>query len=94
MKSLSKFRHDKRAVVWVWSVVFMGLFIYSLVWFTTGWAVMEVADAVENEYTFEGPAAQASSFIKLMFEYNPLLFLFGLLLWAYVNSQRRDPRFQ
>jgi len=94
MRFFSKLGRDKRGVVWVWAVVFMGLFIYSLVWFTTGWAVMEVADAVESEYTFTGPAAYASSFIKLMFEYNPVLFLFGLLLWAYVNSQRRDPRFQ
>jgi len=94
MHLLNKFKKDKRAVVWVWAVVFMGLFIYSLVWFTTGWAVMEVADAVESEYTFEGPAAQASSFIKTMFEYNPILFMFGLLLWAYVNSQRRSSRLQ
>jgi len=94
MNQFSKLRHDKRAVVWVWAVVFMGLFIYSLVWFTTGWAVMEVSAAVEDEYAFEGPAADASSFIKLMFEYNPILFFFGLLLWAYVNSQRRDPRFE
>ena len=93
MTVFNSFRRDKRAVVWVWSVIFIGLFIYSLVWFTTGWAVMEVADAVESEYTFEGPAAYASSFIKLMFEYNPILFLFGLLLWGYVNSQRSDPRF-
>jgi len=89
MKLLTKFRSDKRAVLWVWTVIIVGLFVYSLMWFTTGWAVMEVADNVEAEYTFTGPAAFASTFIKTMFQWHPVLFLFGLILWGYVNSQRK-----
>lgn len=85
----SRFKKDKRAVVWIWVVIIAALFIYSLVWFTTGWAVMEVADAVETDYTFTGAAANGALFIKTMFQYHPLLFLFGLGLWAYVNSQRK-----
>jgi len=89
MKILNKFRKDKRAVLWVWTVILVGLFVYSLMWFTTGWAVMEVADSVESEYAFTGAAASASTFIRTMFQYHPVLFLFGLILWGYVNSQRK-----
>ena len=89
MKPLNKLRSNKRAVIWVWTVILVGLFVYSLMWFTTGWAVMEVADSVESEYTFNEPASYASAFIKTMFQYHPVLFLFGLLLWGYVNSQRK-----
>lgn len=80
---------DKRAVAWVWTVILVSVFIYSIVWFSTGWAVMEVANSVEEEYTFTGSAAYASEFMKTMFKYHPLLFLFGLGIWGYVNSQRR-----
>ena len=89
MKLLNRFRTDKHAVLWVWTVILVGLFVYSLMWFTTGWAVMEVANNVEDEYAFTGAAAFASTFIKTMFQYHPVLFLFGLILWGYVNSQRK-----
>lgn len=88
MNSLHKLKHDKRAVVWVWVVILVGLFIYSLVWFATGFAVMEVADNVESQHTFEAPASYAADFIKTVFQWHPLLFIFGMLLWGYVNSQR------
>lgn len=86
---LKRFVKDNSGVVWVWAVVIIGLIIYSLVWFSTGFALMEVIDVVEGEYTFASPISHASLFIKTMFQYHPLLFLFGMLLWAYVNSQRK-----
>ena len=89
MKVFNRFKQDKRAVLWVWTVILTGLFVYSLIWFSTGWAVMEVSSSVESEYEFTGDAAYASTFIKTMFQYHPILFLFGLILWGYVNSQRR-----
>jgi len=89
MNILSKLIKDNSAVAWVWTVILVSLFLYSIVWFSTGWAVIEVADSVESQYTFTGSAAYASEFIKNVFRYHPLLFLFGLGIWGYVNSQRR-----
>lgn len=94
MNILKNLKKDKRGVIWVWTIIIVGLFVYSLIWFTTGWAFIEVADAVEDQYTFTGSASYAASFMRLMFEYHPILFLFGMILWGYINSQRRDPRFE
>lgn len=88
---IKKFMKDKRGVIWVWVVILIGLFIFSLVWFTTGYALLEISDTVTDQYTFPAPASYAAEFILSVFRYGPILFLFGMALWAYVNSQRRRP---
>jgi len=89
MTLLNRFKNDKSGVVWIWVVIIVGILAYSLVWFSVGWAVIEVADNVESQYTFEPPVSYAATFIRTIFQYHPILFFFGLMLWAYVNSQRR-----
>ena len=88
MKPLNKLKNNKSGVVWIWVVIIVGILAYSLIWFSVGWVVIEVADNVESQYTYEPPISYAASFIRLIFQYHPILFFFGLMLWAYVNSQR------
>lgn len=90
MKTLKQLTKDNKAVVWVWVVIFASLFAFSLVWFATGWAVNIVAETVQDMYTFTGASAYAATFIITFFKYVPILFLFGIAIWGYVNSQRRQ----
>lgn len=85
-----KMSKAQQAIVWVWAVCFMGIAVYSLVWFTLGWAAMGVIDSVTGNYTFASPAASTVDFIRTMFAWHPIFFILGLLLWAFVNSQRRE----
>lgn len=91
-KFLRDFRDNRRGIVWVWAVVLMALVVYSIAWFTLGWAAMEVIDAVEASYTFEEPAANTVTLMKTVIAWHPIIVVFGWILYGYVNSQRRDPR--
>ena len=89
MNVLKRFKEDKSGIVWIFIVIIVGMLVYSLLWFSLGFALFEVADTVEANYTFTEPIASAALFIRTIFMYHPIIVLFGLLTWGYVNSQRR-----
>ncbi|RLC77523.1 MAG: hypothetical protein DRJ03_26710 [Chloroflexi bacterium] len=87
---MRSFRRDKRAVLWIWAVCFTAIIVYSMAWFSMGWAVLEFMDSVESSYTFSSPADTTVTFIRTVIAWHPIFFIFGMLLWAFVNSQRRE----
>lgn len=89
MKFLKKFQKNKSGLVWIWSAIIILLLVYSVVWFTTGYALTQTTDVITSLYTYQPPISYAVDFILAIFQYHPLLFLFGLGVWAYVMSQRR-----
>jgi len=88
-KIINRFKLDKKAVIWIYSVIILGTLCYSIIWFATGWAVFEVADASEAIFDMGEPIATTATIMRLFFQYHPIMFFFGMMLWAYVNSQRR-----
>jgi len=87
MRSL---KSNKRGAIWIWAVCFMAIIVYSIVWFALGWAFNLFIDSLELSYTFTSPADLTVQFIKIVVAWHPILFILGMLLWAYVNSQRRE----
>lgn len=89
MKMLNRLRKDKKGIVWIYIVIIMSMFVYSLIWFVTGYALFEAIDIAEANFTVTGSIVFAAEFIKTVVRYHPILVFIGLMLWGYVNSQRR-----
>jgi len=87
MRSL---RSNRSGIVFVWAVCFMAIVVYSIFWFIGGYVAISVIDAVTDAYNFTGMAAQTIDIIKAVLYWNPLFFIFGMLIWAYVNSTKKE----
>jgi uncharacterized membrane protein YidH (DUF202 family) len=81
---------NKSGVIWVWIVCFFTMILYAIAWFALGWAFNIFYDAITSLYTFPPPLNFAVTFMMTVIAWHPILMFFGLLLWAYVNSQRRE----
>ena len=92
MKTLNRFRRDKRGAIYAWIIVLIFMFTYATVWFTAGWAAMQVVDTVESQTEFGDEATGVIDFLRNVFAWHPILVFVGLILYALVNSQRRDVR--
>lgn len=89
---LKRFRHDKRGAVYAWIIVLIFMFTYATIWFTAGWAAMQVVDTAEEQNDFGTEATGVIDFLKNVFAWHPIIVFVGLILYALVNSQRRDVR--
>ena len=79
-------------VVYVWALVLTAMCVYAVVWFVNLFWLWEVFDAIESAYTFTEPATTTITLIKTLVLYNPIIALFGWIIYGYVNSTRRDTR--
>ena len=91
--TLKRFKRDKRAVVYAWVIVLVLMFTYAVVWFTAGWAAMKFVDTAEEQFTFSDRESGIITLAKNIFAWHPVIVFIGYLLYAIVNSQRRDVRF-
>lgn len=84
------FRKNKRAALWIWTVCLLSITVLALAWFVLTWPTFMIIDYIESVYTFPPEAAPAITLIKNVLGWFLILMALGLLLWAYVNSQRRE----
>ena len=54
---------------------------------------MKFVDTVEEEYELGERATGIVTLLKYVFAWHPIIVFIGLLMYAFVNSQRRDVRF-
>lgn len=87
MRSL---RSNRSGIIYVWVICFMAIVIYSIFWFIGGYVAISVIDAVTASYNFTGMAATTIRIIKNVLFWHPLFFMFGMLLWAFTNSRKRE----
>jgi len=96
--ALERFRvlHEKRmrqaqsGIVFVWAMCFFAICIYSIMWFILGWPAMAILDIYEAGYSGIYQVATTIAFIKAVIKWHPFLMIIGLLIWAFVSSQRRE----
>lgn len=84
------FRKNKRGALWIWAVCLLSLTVLALAWFVLTWPTFMIIDYIESVYTFPPEAAPAITLVKNVLGWFLILMSLGLLLWAYVNSQRRE----
>jgi hypothetical protein len=87
MRSLRK---NQSGVIWIWAICLLAIVLYSICWFSLGWPLYMVIDTVEASYTFPAQATNTINLMRLVIAWHPIFFIFGMLLWAFVNSQRRE----
>ena len=90
---IKKFRKDKRGAIYAWVVVLLMMFTYSIIWFTAGFAAIEVVDSVDETFGFDERGDAVITLLKYVFAWHPILIFVGLLIYAITYSQRRDVRF-
>jgi hypothetical protein len=87
---LRDFRDDRSAIIWVWAVCFLTITVNSLAWLVLGWPTYLALDAIEASYTFPSVATNTIALIRYVVAAEPILVILGMLLWAYVNSGKRE----
>jgi len=81
---------DKRAALWIWTVCLLAIVVLAMGWFTLTWPTYQIIEHIEGIYTFPTEATPAITLIKNVIAWFLIIMALGLLLWAYVNSQRRE----
>ncbi|MCJ7631379.1 hypothetical protein MUP77_03100 [Candidatus Bathyarchaeota archaeon] len=66
-------RSCRNRVVFVWSLVFLGMALYTMVWFIMGLVLFPVIDGIEAAYTFPTPFDQVVAMLKNVFYWHPIL---------------------
>ena len=85
-----KFAEDKSGALWIWAVCLLSIVVLAMGWFTLTWPTFIIIEYIESVYTFPPEASNAITLIKTVMGWFLILMALGLLLWAYVMSQRRE----
>lgn len=85
-----RFLRNKKGAVFVWALCFFCMVVYSIVWFAAGLAFEMYIEAIEDIHTFESPMDTTIDLIKAVFAWHPILMIIGLIVIAFVQSQRRE----
>jgi len=80
---------NKKGALWLWAVAVLTIMVMAIAWFALTWPTFMLIEKVEGEYNFPAEVQPAIAFIKVVLEWFLILMAFGLLLWIFVNSQRK-----
>ena len=89
-KQLEKLKKNRKGALWIWAVCLLSIVTLAIAWFALTWPVFMFIDAIQDHYTFPAQVQPAISLIVAVMGWFLILMTLGLLLWAYVNSQRRE----
>jgi len=74
----------------VWVVTILSIVLCAFFWFVWTWPIVLLIETVETTVGLPPEAATTVAFLLTVFMVLPILITLGLLLWAFVNSQRRE----
>lgn len=92
LKALHKRRakHANSGIVWVWAVCLAGIVVYAIAFYTLLFPTLQLIGIVESMTAWDADAAFTLNLCKTVLNWHPILFIIGMLLWAFVNSVRRE----
>ena len=76
-------------IIFTWTMVGLAIVIYSICWFALSPVVTTVLTALESALTLTAEQQVVFDLITMALYWNPVLALFGWLIWGYLNSFRR-----
>jgi cbb3-type cytochrome oxidase subunit 3 len=85
-----KLKNDKRGIITIWIVCLLSLCVYSILWWTLGWVTFNVIDVMTASFSYPPQATLTITLMKAVLTWHPILFFFGMLLWAYNLSQKTE----
>lgn len=91
-KHLLRFKRDKRAAIYAWVMVTLSIFTYSIMWFTAGWSILEVADTMKSEFDLGTRGDAVADMLNIVFAYHPVIVILGFIMYGLASSVKRDVR--
>jgi hypothetical protein len=88
--SIRRMRHANSGVVWIWVVCLAGICVYAIAFYVLLYPTLELIGIVEGLTTWSTDATFTLNFCRTVLNWHPIIFIVGLLIWAFVNSQRRE----
>lgn len=79
-----------KGIVWIWAVCLAGICVYTIAFYVLLYPTLQLLDIVEGLVTWDANASFTLNLTRTVLNWHPILFIVGLLIWAYVNSQRRE----
>ncbi len=85
-------KHRNTGIIWVWTVAALTLFVFSIIWATIGFVSHYYLETVTALFpdAYVGNMGKSLQTIDMTFFLLPLIIIGGVLLWAVVNSMRRE----
>ncbi|MEM1589812.1 MAG: hypothetical protein QW175_05290 [Candidatus Bathyarchaeia archaeon] len=77
---------NNRGVAWIWVSCLIAIVIFSIAWFVLSPVALTIIDSVTAYYPSD--IQWVITIAKNVLQWFPIIMIFGLLLWAYVRSQR------
>jgi len=90
VEEINRFKDDKQGIMWVWAVCLLTIVVMSMAWFTLSWPAFMIIDSILASYSFPPTARLAITLTSNVISWFLILMVLGLVLWAFVNSQRRE----
>jgi hypothetical protein len=85
-----RMKHADSGIVWVWAVALCGMVLYALAYYSLVWPTLQLIGIVEGMASFDANATITLTLVRAVLNWHPIIFIFGTLLWAFVNSVRRE----
>lgn len=83
-------QRKNRGIIWIWVVCIFAIAVLALLWLPLSWVSYMMIDVVKENYNFPPQALSAINLLTQVIGYFLVIMLFGLIIWAIVNSQRRE----
>jgi hypothetical protein len=64
--------------------------VYAISFYVLVYPTLQLIGIVEGLTSWDPNAAFTLNLVKTVLNWHPILFIIGMLIWAFVNSQRRE----
>ena len=75
-------------VLYIWAVTLASLFVVALLWYSMNGAVTGIYTSLAADYPDE-MSSPAVTFLSAIWDNWPILAIFGLGVWVYVQAQKK-----
>jgi len=75
-------------VIWIYVFGFIAIMVFAALWWPMGDAISTLFTQLQTDFPTE-MSSPVFTFINNVWDYGPPIFLFALLIWSYINSQKR-----
>ncbi len=77
-------------IVMVWSIVFLGIIVYVITWFTFSAVAMSYIEAIADSISFNNPWDNVLILLKNIIFWHPIIAIGSWLLYGFLASMKGD----
>lgn len=89
---IRQFVDDKKAIVTLWSMVFLGMAVYIIIWFSIGLPLVYFIDATRDLLVahLDSTGIMIVNTVLYAFEIHPAIAIFGWIIYGIMHSGKRS----